>query len=342
MSGGVDSSAAAALLVEQDEDVFGLMLRLDDSPEGHNRCCSPADLSLARQVASQLGIAFYALPAAGVFRENVVRSFLDGYAQGLTPNPCLVCNRSVRWGFLLDQALALGATHLATGHYARLDDSAPTVRLLRGSDPAKDQSYALAFLNQTQLSRAVFPLGPRTKSETREIARRVRLPVADRAESQDLCFLPPKGYRAFLRQHLGPLPAGPILDEHGNRIGQHLGLADFTIGQRKGIGISAPHPLYALRKDFATNALIVGPREALARDRFRIAQPSWIANKPPSRDTSMTVRVRYHDREVHAEFVGDAAQGEIRLAEPLVDIAPGQAAVFYAGEECLGGGIIQA
>lgn len=341
LSGGVDSSVAAALLVEQQEDIFGVMLRLDETVEGRNRCCSPADMALARQVASQLGIPFYVLPAADAFREHVVGVFLNGYAQGVTPNPCLVCNRTIRWGLLLNQALALGATHLATGHYARTDASAMPVRLLRGRDPAKDQSYVLAFLDQAQLAHALFPLGQRTKEETRAIARRLRLPVADRAESQDLCFLPPQGYRAFLRQQLGPLPAGPILDQHGTQIGQHSGLADYTIGQRKGIGISGPQPLYVLRKDPDHNSLVVGPRAALARDRFRIAQASWITGTAPAPGTRMTVRVRYHDHEVSADFVGEPARGDVQLTEPLMQIAPGQAAVFYAGEECLGGGIIQ-
>jgi tRNA-specific 2-thiouridylase len=340
LSGGVDSAVAAALLVQQGEDVIGLMLRLDDAADEVSRCCSPEDMALARRVAERLSIPFYVLPAAAAFREAVIGPFIYGYAHGLTPNPCLACNRHIRWGLLLDHALSLGASCLASGHYARIA-STPSLRLLRGVDPAKDQSYVLAFLTQAQLSHALFPLGTMTKQQVRAVARTMGLPVADRAESQDLCFVPSRDYRSFLREHLGPLLPGPILDTQGRQIGTHPGLADYTIGQRKGIAVSSSEALYVVSKDLAANTITVGPRAALARHTFRITEANWISGLPPAHDAALTVRVRYHDQEVRATFEGESDGGLVHLAQPLSNVTPGQAAVFYAGEECLGGGIIQ-
>jgi tRNA-specific 2-thiouridylase len=339
LSGGVDSAVAAAMLVERGDDVFALMLRLHSTDDEPSRCCSPDDMALARRVAAHLSIPLHIVPAAGAFEESVVATFLRGYTQGRTPNPCIACNRTIRWGLLLDHALALGATHLATGHYARTTDGPPS-ELLRGIDPGKDQSYVLAFLSQAQLTRAVFPLGELTKPEVRQLARDRHLPVSERRESQDLCFIPSGDYRAFLRDRIGELPPGPILDLAGRQIGTHTGLADFTIGQRKGIGVPGPDPLFVLRKDAALNALVVGPRTALARDTFSICDINWIAGEPPGPKVPLTVRVRYHDREIDARFEGAPEEGRVRLAETTWNITPGQAAVFYAGQACLGGGII--
>ncbi len=343
MSGGVDSSVAAALVSQAGDQAFGLMLRLW-SPAGlPNRCCSPADMALARKVAARLGIPFYALDVREQFYERVVKGFIRGYAQGITPNPCIECNRTIRWTLLLREALALGATHLASGHYARLGERQGRITLLRARDRAKDQSYVISALGQEQLRHALFPLGDYTKAQVRRLAAQHDLPAAKRPESQDLCFLGGQDYRAFLRaQNPSIAQPGPIRNLEGRLLGQHRGLIDYTIGQRKGLGISAPTPLYVVAKDVQTNTLFVGPREALQRAHFEIAGAHWVSGEPPAPQQQLTVQVRYRAREVRARLHPlDGDRFGVELAQPLDIIAPGQWAAFYAGEECLGGGQIQ-
>jgi tRNA-specific 2-thiouridylase len=254
------------------------------------------------------------------------------------------CNRSIRWQTLLEHALGLGATHLATGHYARVEQDLGKFHLLRAADRAKDQSYVLSVLGQVQLSHALFPLGGLTKPEVRAAARRLNLPVADRPESQDLCFVGGADYRTFLETQAGvQARPGPILDEGGRRIGSHTGLSGYTIGQRKGIGISAQDPLYVLEKDSVRNALVVGPRHALRRTRFLVKRVNWVSG-PPSNSLRALVQVRYRAAPVPAcvENGSSPEEAAVTLEQPLHDVTPGQAAVFYDGDECLGGGIIQA
>ncbi|MFP3854022.1 MAG: tRNA 2-thiouridine(34) synthase MnmA [Anaerolineales bacterium] len=343
MSGGVDSSVAAARLVEAGEDIFGIMLRLwSGGPSGTNRCCSPADMARARQVAANLDILFYAQDVQDTFKALVVDFFIDGYQEGLTPNPCVECNRHIRWDFLLKRALALGATHLATGHYARVIKNDDRYELHRAIDHSKDQSYVLSVLGQHQLERAVFPLGEMTKDRVREYARQHDLVVADRADSQDLCFIGDVDYRDFLEHQQVKLPPpGPITNQEGDILGEHKGLAFYTIGQRKGIGIAAPHPLYVLAKDMENNRLIVGPREALGSRTFEVARVNWVGDRPDS-PIEANVRIRYKTREVKCFITphGDQA-ASVELETELPDITPGQAAVFYQNDNCLGGGIIQ-
>lgn len=347
MSGGVDSSVAAALLVEQGYQVIGVMLRLWSEPgsAASNRCCAPEAMAMARRVAEQLGIPFYAVDAREVFHEAVVQSFVDGYAQGITPNPCLACNRQVRWDFLLRRALALGARFLATGHYARLQPGENgSIRLLRALDEDKDQSYVLHVLGQEQLAHALFPLGDYTKPQVRQLARRFGLPVADRPESQDLCFLGKDGYRSFLLRRFPQLRRpGPILDRRGETLGRHEGLAFYTVGQRKGLGVSAPAPLYVLEKDLERNALVVGGAEELGRRQLVAAPVNWIAGEPPAGAFRSQVKIRYRARAAWAQ-VQPGADGRafVHFDEPQRGVTPGQAAVFYDAEICLGGGIIQA
>lgn len=343
MSGGVDSSVAAALLVEQGEDVFGIMLRLWSSPDRTNRCCSPSDMAAARQIAANLDIPFYALDAQAPFKEAVVDFFLDGYAQGLTPNPCIECNRTIRWTFLLQQALAMGATHLATGHYARIRSHQKQWSLLRAEDPQKDQSYVLSMLGQNQLEHALFPLGNLTKPEVRQHGRRLGLAVADRSDSQDLCFVGNGNYRDFLDEHRIAAPqSGSIIDLDGTQIGVHQGLSAYTIGQRKGIGITRPYPLYVIQKDVSSNTLTVGPQSALGRSHFFVKRLNWVSGQPPVRPIKVLVRTRYKAREVIA-LVSPLSpdEAEVHLQNPIPDVTPGQSAVFYQNEICLGGGIIQ-
>jgi tRNA-specific 2-thiouridylase len=343
MSGGVDSSTAAALLVEQGHEVFGIMMRLwSEDADSPNRCCSPHDMAQARRIAGQLDIPFYVLDVQTPFKRQVVDFFVQGYRDGFTPNPCMECNRVIRWTHLLNHAVSLGATHLATGHYARITSDHGRLLLQRARDRVKDQSYVLSVLTQEQLHRAVFPLGEYTKSEVRDHARRLHLPVADRRESQDLCFVGRAGYRPFLARHAPDARTpGEIVDMAGHVIGAHTGLADYTIGQRKGIGVAGPRPLYVIGKDAAQNRLIVGSREVLGRSEFDAGRVNWIDGTGPAGSLACLVRVRYKAREVEGTVLPQAGgRIHVNLVESLPDVTPGQAAVFYDGETCLGGGTI--
>jgi tRNA-specific 2-thiouridylase len=344
MSGGVDSSVAAALLVDQGLDVFGVMMRLWVEDGRVNRCCSPDDVNGARRVASVLGIPFYVLDMKSAFHDGVVSFFLDGYAQGVTPNPCIECNRTIRWTHLLHDALNLGATHLATGHYARLLERDGKWVLMRGKDIQKDQSYVLSVLGQSEMAHAVFPLGEYTKAEVREYARRRSLHVAERPESQDLCFLAGGDYRDFLRRHGSDgLTPGPILDTKGVQLGQHEGLAAYTIGQRRRLRLASNDPLYVIAKDRSTNAVIVGRRSELGRTSFHAQRVEWVSGEAPARDFPAEVQVRYRAARVPCRAIPHPdGTCDVALAQPLLDVTPGQSAVFYQGEVCLGGGVISA
>ncbi len=347
MSGGVDSSVAAGLLVRQGYQVTGMMLRLwsESGSGGANRCCSPDAMALARRVAAKLGIPFYALDVQQPFREIVVQTFIDGYVEGITPNPCLTCNRKIRWGFLMDRARAIGADYLATGHYARvLNDEDGKFHLLRGVDERKDQSYVLSVLNQERLAHSLFPLGNLTKTEVRGLAREFELPVADRSDSQDLCFIADGNHHRFLSEHAPSVNRpGPILTSDGRHIGEHDGLAFYTIGQRKGIRIAAAEPFYVIRKDISANTLIVGTLTELGRMSLVARSAKWIGGDPPAAEFRGDVRIRYKAKEapgwIHIE---EGQTFRVDFDEPLRDITPGQGAVVYNGEECLGGGIILA
>ena len=346
MSGGVDSSMAAALLVEQGYEVLGMMLRLWSEPgtQTVNRCCAPDSMALARRVAAQLEIPFYAVDAKQPFRDRVVQYFIDGYTQKITPNPCLACNRHIRWGFLLDRARTLGAEYLATGHYARLQqDPVGHIQLLRAQDKDKDQSYVLHVLSQEQLTHTLLPLGEYTKPHVRQLANEHNLPVASRPDSQDLCFLGDNDYASFLsRTAPQVINPGPILNFNGQTLGQHRGLAFYTIGQRKGLGISAPQPLYVWEKDPHRNALIVGEKHQLGKSELTAAAVNWIAGEPPVTPMRAQVKIRYKAAPVWATITLLENQNvHVMFDVPLPDITPGQAAVFYDGDLCLGGGIIQ-
>ena len=346
MSGGVDSSVAAALLVEQGYNVIGMMLRLwsEQDSESANRCCAPDSIALARRVAAILSIPFYVLDARQQFYDSVVRSFIDDYTHNLTPNPCITCNRIVRWDFLLYHALAAGADFLATGHYARISqDSTGAYQLSRGVDPSKDQSYVLHILTQNKLRHALFPLGEYTKQEVRRMAHNFNLPVADRPDSQDLCFTGINGdYRQFLTRNApSTVNPGLILDHQGRVVGNHSGLAFFTIGQRKGLHISSPVPLYVLEKDPFRNVLVVGSSDHLGNNQLMSEGVNWIAGEPPNSSFPALVKIRYKAQDVQGNVnILDKNSIRIDFNNLVRDITPGQAAVLYNGDICLGGGII--
>jgi tRNA-specific 2-thiouridylase len=344
MSGGVDSSVAAGLLREQGCEVTGLMLRLwaDPETEFENRCCASNAVTLARRVARQLDIPFHVIDARELFRREVVAPMIADYARGRTPNPCLRCNRTVRWGFLMEHALNLGAEYLATGHYARIRKAGGIYELLLGVDSSKDQSYVLASLGQADLARTMFPLGGMTKADVRAHARRMNLPVADRPDSQDLCFIPGSDYRRFLKKYAPEsFQPGPILNRKGDVLGEHRGLPAYTVGQRKGIRVSSPVALYALEIDPARNALIVGPAEELGRVGLRTEPASWVRGARPAGVFRAGVKIRYTSEEKPAEVTVEETGGlRMRFNQPLRDITPGQSAVLYQGETCLGTAVI--
>ena len=346
MSGGVDSSTAAALLVEQGFGVFGVMMRLwaTQYEQGVplNRCCSEDAVDDARRVCYLLGIPFHLVNLEDQFKAQVVDYFCDTYARGRTPNPCPVCNRQIKFGALWRVASELGAQRLATGHYARIKRSNGHYQLLRGSDREKDQSYMLYSLSQDQLARALFPLGDLAKSQVRSLALAHRLPVAEKPESQDVCFISDGDYRAFLaEQRPEAVRAGPILDQEGNVLGQHSGLAFYTIGQRQGLGIAAPHPLYVVEMDMARSALVVGPKHAVYQSALLAEQVHYISGSPPIEPVRVTAKIRYRAAEAGARLfplAGDMAR--VVFDQPQAAITPGQAVVFYQQEVVLGGGII--
>ncbi|MFZ5819679.1 MAG: tRNA 2-thiouridine(34) synthase MnmA [Chloroflexota bacterium] len=345
MSGGVDSSVAAALLKQQGHAVTGMMLRLWSEPgkEESNRCCTPDSMAMARRVAAKLDIPFYVVDAKDVFRQTVVQYFLDGYAAGETPNPCLLCNRRIRWTFLLGHALALGADFLATGHYARRKETNGKIALLRAVDPSKDQSYVLHVLTQEKLQKALFPVGEYQKADIRQMAEDFGLPVDKRPDSQDLCFLAGEDYRAFIQRNAaGMLVPGEIVTRGGKALGRHTGLANYTVGQRKGLGVQSPAPLYVLGKDTVRNTLIVGEAHEFGANTLAARDVNWIAGEAPGEPFRALVKIRYTARPAGAVVtpIENGAQAQVRFDAPQRDITPGQAAVFYVGDETVGGGVI--
>ncbi len=348
MSGGVDSSVAAALLVERGYNVIGMMMRLwsEDTFGGgaHNRCCTPEQMNDARRIADNLGIPFYVLDTKATFRNTVVQYFIDQHTAGNTPNPCIECNRQIRFTFLLENALALDADYLATGHYARITQSDDGLYQLRtGLDPRKDQSYVLSVMGQHELSHTLFPIGEYEKPEVRAIAQRIGLSVHSKQDSQDLCFLGDGDYRRFLQDHAPAImDPGPIIRRNGEVLGQHIGLANYTIGQRKGLGLTHTEPLYVLGKDTAQNALVVGTRDELGRNTLTAKRTNWTSGTPPAQPFRAQVKIRYKAKPPPATITPlPDDRFHVQFDESLRDITPGQGAVIYQDDLCLGGGLIE-
>jgi tRNA-specific 2-thiouridylase len=362
MSGGVDSSTAAALLKEQGHDLVGFSMQLWDQRRGggsdearHSRCCSLEDVYDARSVAARLGFPYYVLNFQREFEHAVVRRFIQEYRRGSTPSPCVQCNSHLKFEHLLEMAESVDASHVATGHYARVTRDEATGRYLlhKGRDAAKDQSYFLFGLGQKQLSRALFPLGDMAKPDVRAAARRFGLEVADKPESQEICFVPDGDYAAFIErnyaevcgdEHSGdPFPAGDIVDSAGERLGTHLGIHRYTIGQRRGLGIAHATPLYVIALETADNRVVVGERSELARRRCRVVDPNWIAGEAPAGPLRAAVKIRSRHPEAPATIrqLGDGSL-EVEFDTPQLAVTPGQAAVFYHEDAVIGGGFIGA
>jgi len=334
MSGGVDSSVAAHLLKQQGCDVIGVTFRnwpQDCLSRAEDECCGPQAVTDARMVAHALGIPHYVVDEIGAFQRDVIDYFVAEYRQGRTPNPCVVCNEKIKFGTLLEKAATLGAEYIATGHYARIVDGR---ELHKGCDVQKDQSYFLFSLKPAQLGRALMPVGELTKAETRALAGQLGLKTHDKAESQEICFVPDQDYSRFLRDaaHV-PDQAGEIVSETGRVLGAHAGIQHFTIGQREGLRLGGQKvPLYVIALDTPRNRVVVGPRERLLRAEFRIANCNWF-ELPTG---TVTVKIRYNHKGCPCAVEGDT----VRLAEPQRAITPGQAAVFYREDKVLGGGWI--
>ena len=373
MSGGVDSSTAAALLVEQGYDVIGVTLKLWKhdcfSPdEDQFKCCGSRAAADVRAICDHLGIPFHLIDDAEEFQKEVISRFAAEYRAGRTPNPCILCNEHLKFGTLLQRADQFGAQYVATGHYARMEHASPgsagvspassqktdgrrdagapsegRYLLKRGRDPRKDQSYFLFSLRQDQLARALFPVGDQTKSDTREAARNRKLKTADKKESMEICFVPDNDYGKFLREaNLAQKHRGEIVDLHGRVLGHHNGIEFYTIGQRKGLGITTPKPVYVIELDAANNRVIVGDDSALDRDEFTVDRCNWIPFDKLTESIEVTVKIRYNHPGTPATVTPLGAGGaKVKLHEPQRAITPGQAAVFYQEDLVVGGGWIQ-
>jgi tRNA-specific 2-thiouridylase len=349
LSGGVDSSVAAALLREAGHDVVGITLRTapweepDQAVTRFGSCCSPATAGAARQVARALGIPYYLLNHEREFGERVIADFTREYGAGRTPSPCVVCNREIKFGTLLERALAWDADAVATGHYARIAPDPRTGRLclLTARDEAKDQSYFLWPLTQAQLARARFPVGGLSKPEVRAQARARRLATAAVPESQELCFVS-GDYREFLRARApAAFRPGPVVDEAGREVGEHAGLGGYTVGQRRGLGRLGPERAYVVRLDPSRNAVVVGPRAALRATRLVAERVNWIAVPSLTGPLEVEARVRHRAPRVAARAEpGDAGRIAVELHEPQYAVTPGQSVVLYRGEVVVGGGVI--
>jgi len=346
MSGGVDSSVAGYLLKEQGYDVVGVTMKVwpqDCISRAEDKCCGPSAIADARGVAHALGIPHYVVDEADQFEKLVIDYFASEYKSGRTPNPCVMCNEKLKFGNLWEKARALGADYIATGHYAIIEHDGPSPVLRKGRDPQKDQSYFLFSLKPQQLAKALTPLGGMSKPEIRAIARKLGLKVADKVDSQEICFVPGNDYKAFLRTHMeaSEFHPGGIFDKFGTRIAEHEGIELFTIGQRKGLPGGSPKPRYVIDIDPATSSVIVGDAEDLVCAEFEVDHVNWLDGELSDVPVEVNVKIRYAHAGADATLMAQPdGRVLVRLHEPQRAVTPGQAAVFYDGDRVLGGGWI--
>lgn len=340
MSGGVDSSVAAYLLVKQGYEVIGISMRLwSYEKDATHGCCTPEDLFDARKVANSLGIPHYISNFQEVFEDKVVDKFVDAYKTGETPNPCVRCNNDLKFHALLRRANELDAKYLATGHYARCVKENGEYKLLRALDETRDQSYFLFGMTQKELSQIMFPLGEMRKTEVRELAKEANLPVYDKPDSQEICFVP-KDYATFVEKRIGDQTiSGNLVDEQGNVLGKHDGIHKFTIGQRKGIHINTTLPMYVSTIDKTNGNVTVGNKQSLKKSTFDVRELRWVNTPPQTGETFLTqIRSRFYPTSAKIDDVGEKIR--VSFTEPQESISPGQAAVFYRGDQVIGGGWI--
>jgi tRNA-uridine 2-sulfurtransferase len=346
MSGGVDSSAAAALLLEQGYDVVGITLKLwpqDCISRAEDKCCGPQAVTDARSVSNKLGIPYFLVDEADEFQKQVISYFAEEYKAGRTPNPCVMCNERLKFGTLINRARQLGAEYVATGHYARINTSENgRTLLMRGRDPKKDQSYFLFSLKQEQLSRCLMPLGELTKTDTREVARSACLKTAEKEESMEICFVPDKDYGRFLTQaKLVEKHRGEIVNLQGQVLGHHEGIEFFTIGQRKGLHLTSPKPLYVIELDPEKNRVIVGDESALEKDELTVERCNWIPFSELQQPIEVLAKIRYNHPGVVATVTpAENGSAKVKLHIPQRAVTPGQACVFYQDDLVVGGGWI--
>lgn len=344
MSGGVDSSVTAALLHKAGYEVVGITMRLwagdESQAHRHHPCCLTQDVDDARWVCQCLGIPHYVYTLEPEFQAYVIDYFCQEYREGRTPNPCLACNHFMKFRFLMRKALGLGAKYMATGHYARIDHYRGRYRLHKGIDPGKDQSYVLYTLGQEELAHLLLPLGDYNKTEVRALASKLGLTVADKPDSQEICFIPDGDCRSFLSQRLTRTP-GDILDTKGNLLGRHSGIAGYTIGQRQGLGLASNRRLYVVKIDAHNNTLIVGDDEDLFSDTLFATNVNWVSGKAPAMPLRVAAKIRYRTPEAEATLFSQKEGIKVVFFRPQRAITPGQAVVFYRGEEVMGGGMIE-
>lgn len=346
MSGGVDSSLAAKLTIELGYDCIGCTMHLFDNEsagiERSRTCCSLDDVEDARSVAYKLGMPFYVFNFTEEFKEQVIRKFADSYERGMTPNPCIDCNKKMKFEKLYDRAMTLGCDKVVTGHYARIVYENGEYKLKKALDQSKDQSYVLYFLSQEQLAHTLFPLGELHKTEVREIARESGFVNSDKPDSQDICFVPDHDYARVIKIHTGKdAPAGNFTDTGGNILGVHKGIINYTVGQRKGLGIAFGEPMYVCRIDPEQNTVILGRNEELYSKEVRVTDVSFVSEKAPDAPVRCTAKLRYRQKDEPATLIPQD-NGDVLLTfdSPQRAVTPGQAAVFYDGDTVLGGGTI--